>query len=81
MSAVQGTSNLVTYLTAFPLTMRGPNFESVMLNQISMANRMSAARQLLKALECLHKANFVHHSELTRLVFPLLVCMLNILQI
>ncbi|KAN0077861.1 Protein kinase-like domain containing protein [Elaphomyces granulatus] len=27
-----------------------------------MANRMSAARQLLKALECLHKANIVHHN-------------------
>jgi serine/threonine protein kinase len=93
---VQGTSNLVIYLTAFSLPgrkegenhrvlvfpVRGPTFRSVSLNQISMANRMSAARQLLMALECLHNANIVHHSELIPTCFPLLVCMLiNILQI
>ncbi|KAN0067863.1 Protein kinase-like domain containing protein [Elaphomyces granulatus] len=86
ISAVQGTSNLVTYLTAFSLPgrnrnyqvlvfpVRGPNFHAVMLNQISMANRMSAARQLLKALECLHNANIVHHSELTPTCF-FLICL------
>ena len=84
MSAVQDTSNLVTYLTTFSLPgrkgnhqvlvfpVRGPNFSSVMLNQISMANRMSAARQLLKALECLHNANIVHNSELTPTCFSLI---------
>jgi serine/threonine protein kinase len=93
MSAVQGTSNLVTCLANFSLTgssddhqvlvfpVRGPNFRSVMLSQISMANRMSAAWQLLQALECLHNANIVHNSELTPTCFSLLVCMLNILQI
>src|SRR6267378_1333986 len=75
MNTVQDTSNLVTYLTSFSLPgykgnhqvlvfpVRGPNFSSVMLNQISLVNRMSAARQLLKALECLHNANIVHNSE------------------
>jgi serine/threonine protein kinase len=74
MNTVQDTSNLVTYLTSFSLPgyrgnhqvlvfpVRGPNFRSVMLNQISMVNRMSAARQLLKALECLHNANIVHNN-------------------
>ena len=78
---VQDTPYLVTYLTTFSLTghsgnhrvlvfpMRGPNFDSVMMNQISMANRMSAAWQLLKALECLHSAKIVHHSELTPTYF------------
>jgi serine/threonine protein kinase len=58
MSAVQA-SNLFSLsgrkgshqVLVFPV--RGPNFESVMLNQISMVNRMSAARQLLKALPIL----------------------------
>jgi serine/threonine protein kinase len=43
-----------------------------MLKQISMVNRMSAASQLLKALECLHKAEIVHHSELTPTCFPII---------
>jgi hypothetical protein len=30
-----------------------------------MAARMSAAKQLLKALECLHNAGIVHQGELT----------------
>ena len=79
MSAVQEeTHNLVTYLAAFSLPGRkgtnnhqvlvfpvlGPNFSSVMLNQISMTNRMAAAWQLLKALECLHNAKIVHDSDL-----------------
>jgi serine/threonine protein kinase len=37
-----------------------------------MVNRMSAAKQLLKALECLHNANFVHNSELTLACFSLI---------
>jgi serine/threonine protein kinase len=71
---VQDTPYLVTYLTTFFLTgrrgnhrvlvfpVRGPNFQSVMMNQISTADRMSAAWQLLKALECLHNAKIVHHN-------------------
>jgi serine/threonine protein kinase len=47
----------------------------------SMATRMSAARQLLKALECLHKAGIVHNGELTPACCSLNVCMLIILQI
>jgi serine/threonine protein kinase len=80
IKAVKDTSNLVTYLTAFSLRghrilvfpVRGPSFSSVMLNQISMVNLMSAARQLLKALECLHNANIVHNSELTQTCFSLI---------
>ncbi|KAN0081106.1 protein kinase [Elaphomyces granulatus] len=63
MSAVQEeTSNLGTnnhQVLVFPVL--GPNFRSVMLNQISMTNRMSGAWQLLKALECLHNAKIVHN--------------------
>jgi serine/threonine protein kinase len=47
----------------------------------SMATRMSAARQLLKALECLHKAGIVHNGGLTPACCSLNVCMLIILQI
>jgi hypothetical protein len=46
-----------------------------------MATRMSAARQLLKALECLHKAGIVHNGELTLACCSLNVHMLIILQI
>jgi len=73
-SAVQDTHNLVTYLTAFSLpgckgnhrvlvfTVRGPSFSCLRPERISiMANRMSAARHLLKALENLHNAGIVHH--------------------
>jgi hypothetical protein len=34
-------------------------------SEISVATRMSAARQLLKALECLHNAGIVRRGELT----------------
>lgn len=36
-----------------------PCIDSILLRKISMASRMSAARQLLKALEQLHKAEIV----------------------
>jgi hypothetical protein len=84
MGTVQDTSNLVTCLTAFSLIgrrgnhrvlvfpVRGPSFYSLMLRQLSVATRMSAARQLLKALECLHNAKIVHHSEFTPTCFSLI---------
>ncbi|KAN0077553.1 Protein kinase-like domain containing protein [Elaphomyces granulatus] len=70
---VQDTSNFLTYLTTFSLTVCncyhrvlvfpvwGPSLSPPLLEQLSMASRMSAARQLLKALESLHNAGFVHH--------------------
>ena len=75
---VEDTSNLVIYLTSFSLPgcsgkgnhrvlvfdVRGPSLSYHLLKQTSMATRMSAARQLLKALECLHNAGIVHHGEL-----------------
>ncbi|TVY89286.1 Serine/threonine-protein kinase [Lachnellula willkommii] len=41
----------------FPL--RGPSLHSCFAS-MSMANRMSAAKQVLQALKCLHNANIVH---------------------
>ncbi|KAE9367687.1 kinase-like protein [Stipitochalara longipes BDJ] len=41
----------------FPL--RGPNLHSCFAS-MSMADRMSAAKQVLQALKCLHDANIVH---------------------
>ena len=41
----------------FPL--RGPSLHSCFAS-MSMANRMSAAKQVLQALKCLHDANIVH---------------------
>jgi serine/threonine protein kinase len=68
---VQDTSNILTCLTTFSLTgpnghhwvlvfpVRGPSLDSC-LTEMSMAARMSAAKQILKALECLHNAGIVH---------------------
>ena len=47
----------------FPGEVWPPSF--FIFKSFSMATRMSAARQLLKALECLHKAGIVHNGELT----------------
>jgi hypothetical protein len=56
---------------------RGPNFYTTLWHKIafwpsysafenfSMATRMSAARNLLKALECLHNTRILHNGELT----------------
>jgi hypothetical protein len=72
----------------FPV--RGPSFSdtlkrwsfSFIFKSFAMATRMSAARQLLKALECLHKAGIVHNGELTLACCSLInVHMLIILQI
>jgi hypothetical protein len=72
---VQDTSNFLTYLTTFILPghlcsqrvlvfpVRGPSLRSC-LGQMSMATRMSAARQSLKALECLRNGRIVHRGEL-----------------
>ncbi|KAN0085593.1 Protein kinase-like domain containing protein [Elaphomyces granulatus] len=72
---VKDTSNFLTYLTTFTLPgykgnhrvlvfpMRGSSLESSRHRgywDVSVATRMSGARQLLKALECLHNAGIVH---------------------
>jgi serine/threonine protein kinase len=78
LRTVQDTSNLLTYLKTFSLPghhsdhrvlvfpLRGPSIGSS-LEQMSLpvAACMSAARQLLKALEQLHDAGIVHRGELT----------------
>jgi serine/threonine protein kinase len=46
----------------FPL--RGPSLHSCFAS-MSMANRMSAAKQVLQALKCLHDANIVHRGPFT----------------
>jgi protein kinase-like protein len=78
--ALQDTSNFLTYLETFFLPgrhrdhrvlvfpVRGPNIRyclEEMPEQLPVATRMSAARQLLKALERLHSAGIVHQGELT----------------
>ena len=83
---VQDTSHLMTYLATFMiprsegqqhrvivLPLMGPCLYPALLRNLSMATRMSAARQLLEALENLHKAGFVHRGKL---LFPLLAHML-----
>lgn len=74
---VQDTSHLVTYLETFLLPGNGLNchrrvfvfplmgqcLTPVILGKMSLATRMSAAKQLLEALENLHKAGIVHRGE------------------
>jgi hypothetical protein len=77
---MKDTSNFLTYLNTFFLPghycdhrvlvfpVRGPNIRYCMEDMPeppSMASRMSAAMQLLKALERLHSAGIVHQGELT----------------
>ncbi|KAB8207771.1 kinase-like domain-containing protein [Aspergillus parasiticus] len=69
---VWDTSHLVTYLATFLLPgngchhrvvvfpLRGPCLDSHIVSDMSMATRMYAARQLLEALENLHKAGIIH---------------------
>ncbi|KAL2830888.1 kinase-like domain-containing protein [Aspergillus cavernicola] len=69
---VQDTSHIVTYLDTFLLPgnnshhtvlvypLMGPCLDLYKLKDKSMTTRMSAARQLLEALESLHKAGIVH---------------------
>ncbi|WEW60862.1 hypothetical protein PRK78_006350 [Emydomyces testavorans] len=69
---VQDASHLVTYLETFLLPggkhshrvlvfpLRGPCLYDLDVQKKSMTTRMSAARQLLEALESLHKAGIVH---------------------
>jgi serine/threonine protein kinase len=90
LRTVQDTSNLLTYLKTFFLPgqhhnhrvlvfpMRGPSIHYCLEQEqmsLPVATRMSAARQLLKALEQLHNAGIVHQSELTPACrFPYIVC-------
>lgn len=72
---VQDTFHLVTYIATFllpgnnchhrvlVLPLMGPCLDPPILSKMSMATRMSAARQLLEAVENLHKAGIVHRGE------------------
>lgn len=72
---VHDTSHLVTYLDTFEiagnvcthrvlvLPLMGPCISHCIVQEMPMATRMSAARQLLEALENLHKAGIVHRGE------------------
>ena len=74
---VQDASHLVVSLATFALPGRnessshqvlvlplmGPHFDSIYVKRLSMSTRMSAARQLLEALESLHKGGIVHRGE------------------
>jgi hypothetical protein len=72
---VQDPSHLVTYLATFllpgnecvhrvlVLPLRGPSMDFYYRDRIPFASRMSAAKQLLMALESLHKAGIVHRGE------------------
>lgn len=71
IQTVQDTSRLLTYKDTFLIRgyhgyhrvmvfpVRGPSLGSC-LREMSLAARMSAARQLLIALKCLHDAEIVH---------------------
>lgn len=76
LQSVQDTSRLVTCLATFSLLgsntshqvlvlpLMGPHLNSFhVLKKYSMPTRMSAARQLLEALESLHKGGIVHRGE------------------
>lgn len=77
MQNVQDVSHLVTYLGTFLLPgnsskchhrvlvfpLMGPCLTPLILGNMCMATRMSAAKQLLEALENLHKAGIVHRGE------------------
>jgi protein kinase-like protein len=90
ISTVKDTSNLLTYLTTFTVPGYKDNHRVLVFPvlgssltstrhrhhwDVSMATRMSAARQLLKALERLHNAGIVHQGESTLACFSLsLIC-------
>lgn len=76
LQRVQDTSHLVTYLTTFSLVgdkcsshrvlvfpWRGDCLDDLRVKKMTMTTRMSAARQLLEALESLHKAGIVHRGK------------------
>ena len=76
MRTVQDTSGLLTYKDTFLIRgyygnhrvlvfpVRGPSLQSPLL-EMPLTARMSAARQLLTALKCLHDGGIVHRGELT----------------
>lgn len=76
---VQDTSRLVVYLDTFllpgrtregedyhrvlVLPLKGPPLSVLSVRKLSMSTRMSAAKQLLEALESLHKSGIIHGGE------------------
>lgn len=74
LQTVPDTSHLVTYLTTFLLPgknshrvlvfpLKGLCLNHIIISKVSMATRMSAAKQLLEALKNLHKADILHRGE------------------
>lgn len=45
------------------LLLMGPHLDSLYMKKLSMSTRMSAARQLLEALESLHEGGILHRGE------------------
>ena len=88
LQSVQDTSHLVTYSATFLLRgedgphrvfvfpLLGPCLDSLRVKQMTLTGRMSVARQLLEALENLHKAGIVHRGELAS-SYPLVVFIIN----
>lgn len=76
VQSVRDASYFITYLDTFPLLgddgrhhtvqvypLMGPCLYGPAVVRMSMTTRMSAARQLLEALENLHEAGIVHRGE------------------
>jgi serine/threonine protein kinase len=57
-----GTPGHQRHHRVFVFPMRGPSLGTCLM-QLSIATRMSAARQVLKALACLHGAGIVHRGR------------------
>ncbi|EER36760.1 protein kinase [Histoplasma capsulatum H143] len=80
---VHDTSHLVTSLTTFLLPgngcqhrvlvfpLMGPCLQPSILRNMPIATRMSAAKQLLEALENLHKGGIIHHGTVCGGMVPL----------
>ena len=49
----------------------GPDCDGLYMRKLPMSTRMSAAQQLLKAVESLHKGGIVHRGKLPFSVIPL----------
>lgn len=76
LQSVQDTSHLATYSATFllrgqtchhrvfVLPLLGPCLDSLRVKEMSLPARMSVARQLLEALDNLHKAGIVHRGKL-----------------
>ena len=83
LRTVKDTSHLVTYQMTFilpglgqhramVLPLRGPCLDTLAVKKMTMATRMSAAKQLLETLKDLHDAGIVHRGRLAIFSSPFL---------